>query len=102
MLTVYEALIAWTPASSEWETAGQLMVGPLLPHWDSYDWTEPFMMTAGAAYVERQRLSPDEAVACLLADYWQAVGDGIQQWDAYREFLKIHEFRDGIRAALLA
>ncbi len=91
-----DALIAWTPPQWDRPTRGQIAVGPLLSKEDR-DWTTPFAMTGGAAWVDRRKMTGLEAKAAVLVDFHTLViVHGLDPHVVHRAFLAIDEYRDSI------
>jgi hypothetical protein len=92
-----DALIAWTPATSENSpTAGRVKVGRLLERNDP-DWTKPYERTGGAAYAATRRLDGDASALALFIDFHTlVVRDDIEPAIAHEAFLVIDEYREFI------
>lgn len=85
------ALTAWNPQSAE------VKVGPLLDRENWFDWTKPYLMTGGAAEVYVRELEGIEAGHFIMSEFiGLVVRDGVDLQAAYREFMKIEEFRKAV------
>lgn len=93
-----EALIAWTPASWQgWPTAGMVKVGPLISGKDAADWSDPYGMTGGAAYVAVRKMEGYQSKAKLFIDFHTVVvRDGVDAQEAHKAFLVVDEYRSAI------
>ena len=88
-----EAVIAYTPGSmTDDPYCGQVEVGPIL-YKGSRDWTAPYACTAGAAYVDRQKVKGKDATLAVLTDFYMLVmHQGIDPKIIHDAFLEIDEY----------
>ena len=85
-----KTLIAWTPGTE------YIRVGPLIGP-DEDDWSEAYSRTGGAAYAWTRTAPDDDLKSALNADFIAVVfRDGVCPFAAYREFMKIRQFRDAV------
>lgn len=85
-------MIAWTPIGFEDRiTCGGVKIGC----WpDKTKWSDGYLMTTGACYSERDKMSKHELEKMMFIDFHtMVVRDGISPQDAHKEFLKIPEYR---------
>jgi hypothetical protein len=81
-------MYAWTPDTSE------IAVG-IWP--DERGFSDRFLFTGGACYLEIHRMPKAAQIARLFIDFnTVVVRDGVPVEAAHREFLKIDEYRDYI------
>ena len=92
-----EIMYAWTPATWESPTAGQVRVGV---HPDRVGWTRPFASCLGACDLSFVEASDSERIIQMfVAFHAMVVRDGIDPQVAHTAFLEIDEYRaivDGI------
>jgi hypothetical protein len=89
-----ECMIAWTPAEPPLArgktTAGQVRVGPWPdPH---PRWSDDYVYTIGACFTDSHAMNAEQLKVRMLGDFVAVVMD-VDPRKAYREFLKIDEFR---------
>jgi hypothetical protein len=89
-----ESMVAWTPCDYDGPSAGQVRVG----RWpDEMGWSDPFLMTSGACYIDRHKLTAHERRALVFIDFnTLVVRDGIDVQAAHKAFLAIDEYRQFI------
>lgn len=86
-LRVSNALIAYNADSDE------IRVGPIL-HAGEADWTVGYEMTTGASHLFVRDLKGIPAAAWICAEFITlTVADGVSARAAFKEFIKIEEFR---------
>jgi hypothetical protein len=80
-----EALIAWDPFENIIEV-GQ---------WPDYSgWSDKYLMTSGACYLDLHELSDYELVQRLFSEFHRVVvRDGVSPSVTHQEFMKIDEYR---------
>jgi hypothetical protein len=94
-MKVREALIAWSSPSSEFPE-GRVQVGPIIADGER-DWTDPYEMTGGAAWIKTRSLNGPWARARIFIDFQELVTDhGIAPEVVHRAFSVIDEYRDAV------
>jgi hypothetical protein len=89
-MNLKDALIAWNPESD------QIRVGSLVSGKDQ-DWTLPYGMTGGAAYIEVRSMTGQTAKMRVMSDFIGiVVRDGVCAQAAHREFSKIEEYCEAV------
>ena len=95
-----EIMYAWTPATWESPTAGEVRVGV---HPDRVGWTRPFASCLGACDLSFVEASDSERIIQMfVAFHAMVVRDGIDPQVVHTAFLEIDEYRaivDGIGGA---
>ncbi len=87
-----ETIIAFTPIGFEDRiTCGGVKVGK----WpDKNGWSDQYLMTIGACYSERRKMSKHELEKMMFIDFHTlVVKDGFDPKILHQEFLKIDEYR---------
>ena len=86
-----EIMYAWTPATWESPTAGQVRVGV---HPDRVGWTRPFASCLGACDLSFVEASDSERIIQMfVAFHAMVVRDGIDPQVVHTAFLEIDEYR---------
>ena len=86
-----EIMYAWTPATWESTTAGQVRVGV---HPDRVGWTRPFASCLGACDLSFAEASDSERIIQMfVAFHAMVVRDGIDPQVVHTAFLEIDEYR---------
>ena len=92
------ALIAWTPAGTEWATnptSGQVKVGPLTRKQSNL--ASDFACDGGASVTSRRNKSGWEQIALVFMDFHTlVVRDGLSPEVVHRAFLEIDEYAENI------
>ncbi len=93
-----DCMYGWNPVERMYDPCnpknGKVLIGP---HPDKSGWSVPYDFTAGACMLETKNLTGNDLVARIFIDFnTMVVRDGINPYDAHREFLKIDEYREYI------
>lgn len=95
-------LIAWNGNDAEYYSRqdappGSVAVGPLLRSGDA-DWTHAYMMTGGAAEMDRRQMSGVTQRFHVMRDWYELVyGYGLHPFVVHTAFLHIEEYQDIIK-----
>jgi hypothetical protein len=96
-MKAHEALIAWTPVDTPdaEDTDGKIVVGDI--PYSTFDWTQRFVATGGAAVPGRQDLRGDALKVALFLEFLEiVVRDGLDPQLVHEAFLVIDEYAESI------
>ena len=90
-MKLMECMIAWDPPAQGEPLGQRVEVGP----WpDESGWSDAYVSTTGACYVDRHKAEPWQQVAMLFIDFHGlVVGDRMDPQVVHQAFLAIDEYR---------